>query len=99
MARRQGSARSSEREGLVPVRRIPVWRGQRSRRVQVATALVDDEDYAFLTQWDWSLHTAGYVECRRPGPRVLMQRVIARRWLGDKDMIVRHIDGCKTNNT
>lgn len=62
-------------------------------------ALVDDEDYAWLTQWQWSYHNSGYA-CRseRTGGHsrmILMHRAI----LGaNGNVYVDHINGNGLDN-
>lgn len=77
------------------MRRIPLRARDGSVR---ACALVDDEDYAWLNQWRWALHTEGYVQRtqRHRGARslILMHRLI----MGEPPEQVDHEDGNRLNN-
>lgn len=72
-------------------KRIPLTKGQ--------FTIVDDEDYEFLSQWDWFAHAGrnSYYAYRGVGEsHVIMHRVILN--VTDKDLVVDHIDGDGLNN-
>jgi len=60
-------------------------------------ALVDDEDYAWLIEWKWFYHRAGYAQVWMPVDRrsVFMHRLIMQT---PKGMQTDHIDGNGLNN-
>lgn len=61
------------------------------------TALVDDIDYEWLSQYKWHLHNRGYVTCApQRNIKLYMHRMIMRP---SEDNVVDHIDGNKLNNT
>ena len=56
-------------------------------------ALVDDEDYEFLNQWNWTVSTWGYSISQKHGePTKWMHKLLC------KGKFVDHIDGNKLNN-
>lgn len=56
--------------------------------------IVDDWNYAYLSQWNWSIKN-GYAKRKFKGKDVFMHRVIMNTpWY----FIVDHIDHCKLNN-
>lgn len=65
---------------------------------QGKVALVDDEDYEWLTQWKWHYSARGYAvrSCREPKPQsVRMHRVIVGAEPSEE---VDHINGDKLDN-
>lgn len=77
------------------MKKIPLTRGQ--------FALVDDSDYAFLSQWNWYASRSGrsntfYAD--RHGPRPERKVIRMHRLLVDapESMVVDHIDGNGLNN-
>ena len=62
------------------------------------TTFVDDEDYEFLMQWNWSYHKGrytGYAERRENRIDIKMHRFIMNAKVGQ---IIDHIDGNGLNN-
>lgn len=71
-------------------KKIPLSQGQ--------FAVVDDEDFAFLSQWKWTAqknHNGFYAMRREGGALVLMHRVINQTPVG---MVTDHCDGNGLNN-
>lgn len=62
---------------------------------QGQSTLVDDEDYEFLSQWEWSLSTWGYASRHKAGRVIFMHRVIMNT---PKDMFTDHINRNKLDN-
>lgn len=73
------------------MRHIPLTRGK--------YAAIDDEDYAFVSQWKWTCSSKGYAY-RREGPKqlaILLHRVIAERAGCSMANQIDHIDQDKVN--
>lgn len=70
------------------------------------SVVVSDEDYEFLSRWNWHAHDRGYAQRnqrtgRRRGHTIYMHRVIAERAIGapiPEGYQVDHVDGDKRNN-
>lgn len=57
-------------------------------------ALVDDEDYEYLSQWKWRLSEQGYAVRTEPGTnsneKILMHRIVLGRKLGHDNFECTH---------
>jgi hypothetical protein len=72
------------------MKEIPLSKGK--------VALVDDEDYGWLTTWKWFVNKDGYAARNTPRPdqkTVLMHRVLMQT---PDEMQTDHIDGDKLDN-
>ena len=58
------------------------------------TAIIDDEDYAYLSQWKWQYHK-GYAVRTKKGRHIYMHRVINDTPDGKQ---TDHINTCKLDN-
>lgn len=77
------------------MKRIPLRARDGSVR---AHALVDDEDFEWLSQWAWQLHAEGYVQRvqRRAGRRILV--LMHRLLMGLPAAQVDHKNGDRLDN-
>lgn len=58
-------------------------------------ALVDDEDFEYLNQWKWYLHSVGYAVRNIPSGQVYMHRLINNT---PKGLLTDHINRNKLDN-
>lgn len=65
-------------------------------QVESGIAIVDDEDYDKVSQYNWLLHEKGYAVANHKGKKLRMHRVIMGAT--DPDDLVDHRDRDKLNN-
>jgi hypothetical protein len=71
------------------------WRMKTIELTRDKFALVDDEDYDYLNQWNWYCDSNGYATRQENSIRIYMHRIIAKT---PKGMFTDHLNGNRQDN-